>query len=145
MTVFSVIAWYPSSYGRRAVDQLQKVLLQSARCETVKILISAGANTLSSFKSPFLQTTLLSLPLVTYDGDLGLAAELIRAGAIVEEEDNVSFSKFFEYARNNFTPRGFKERFSDGKAIISILEALDIPTNEDSPSSRLYASTGSVN
>lgn len=121
----------------------RRILLLSERYKTARLLLAAGATTSLRFITPFHQTTLLSLSVLTssiYTGEFCMAAELIRAGVVVEDEDLESISFEYEKAIPLFT-RSLKRDPRNSNAIISLLKATGIPKNDNSPKSRLYSST----
>lgn len=121
----------------------RRILLLSERYKTARLLLAAGATTSLRFITPFHQTTLLSLSVLTssiYTGEFCMAAELIRAGVVVEDEDLESISFEYKKAIPLFT-RSLKRDPRNSNAIISLLKATGIPKNDNSPKSRLYSST----
>ncbi|KAI0438504.1 ankyrin repeat-containing domain protein [Xylaria telfairii] len=114
-----------------------------ARYHTVQILLGAGASVLSRFSSPFRQTSILGLSALAsmYGEDLMVVGDLIKAGAEVEDEDMDHFQFRFDHAVKCFSHNKFKEEFSDGKAIISLLEALGTPEHQTNARFQLFELT----
>lgn len=119
-------------------------VLPSARYRTTQILLAAGANTTLHIVTPFWQATLLSLAIQSsaYDEDFEMVVSLIRAGVEIEDNDLGLIDNGYKDAIKNYTTKQFKAEFAEGKAILSLLEALGTPENDDfSSRSRLYALT----
>lgn len=120
------------------------ILLPSASYDTVQLLLDAGATVSLQFVTPFQQMTLLSLSVLTsatYGHGFRVAAELIRAGAVVEDEDAKSISSEYKNAMSVLTPKEFKSNQRSSDAIIYILKVTSTPKNDNSPRSRLHSST----
>lgn len=120
------------------------ILLPSASYDTVQLLLDAGATVSLQFVTPFQQMTLLSLSVLTsatYGHGFCVAAELIRAGAVVEDEDAKSISSEYKNAMSVLTPKEFKSNQRSSDAIIYILKVTSTPKNDNSPRSRLHSST----
>ncbi|KAI0873130.1 hypothetical protein GGS24DRAFT_517948 [Hypoxylon argillaceum] len=114
-----------------------------ARNRTIQIMLGSGADILSRFSSPFRQTSMLGLLALNsmYGKDLMAAADLIKAGAEVEDEDLVHFRHKFDYTYRFLSPLEFKENLGNGIAITSLIEALGMPDNPGSAEYRLLALT----
>ncbi|KAF9877435.1 hypothetical protein CkaCkLH20_05135 [Colletotrichum karsti] len=111
----------------------------------IDIVMDAGAVPNSQVVTPFQTATFLHLAVSSsmYGDDLEIAADLVRVGVSIEEEDKVSFKSRYDHAMMLFEPDDFKAKFTGGKAIISLLEALH-QYHHDGPSSAkmsLYALT----
>lgn len=120
------------------------LLPATARNRTAQMLLAAGANTSLYFVTPFKQGTTLSLKLESslFSEDFEVVVNLIRAGAELEASDLAAFDGRYEDAIEDFTPEDFKSSFSEGKAIMSLIEALGAPGNNDSSlKSQLFALT----
>ncbi|KPM46456.1 hypothetical protein AK830_g205 [Neonectria ditissima] len=114
-----------------------------ARLNTVRLLLEAGARSDLVVNTPFMDSTVLCLATFSsqYGHDFEIIVDLIKSGVAVEEEDLKALTWHYKLAESWYEPEDFKRRYQSGKALLKLLDVLELPAMATSVQSRLYTVT----
>ncbi|KAJ4253822.1 hypothetical protein NW762_010217 [Fusarium torreyae] len=134
--------------SRGLCNQFSESRLQSIQREnTVELLLNAGAQATLRVYTPVMRSSLLSLAAynVQFSFDFETIERLIRFGIDVDEEDLPSFAQSYGFIKKIWKPPvRFKHNFEEGKAVLSLLDALRHRQSSELPrraEDRLYQVT----
>ncbi|CAH0044469.1 unnamed protein product [Clonostachys solani] len=115
-----------------------------ARRDTVQLLLNAGASPIPRFQSDFRSSGMLGLSPLFYLNSLEnfeIIVDLLRAGAIVEDDDLEVFSAIYDRARGWSREAEKRQEWNDGQILKDLIEALGAPTVDDGARFQLFSMT----
>ncbi|CAG9990454.1 unnamed protein product [Clonostachys byssicola] len=113
-----------------------------ARRDTVQLLLNAGASPIPRFQSIFRSSGMLGLSAIFHrtSGNFEIIVDLLRAGAIVEDDDLEVFSATYDQFLG-WSEIKKRQSLNDGQILKVLVEALGAPTASDGARFQLLSMT----
>ncbi|CAH0038741.1 unnamed protein product [Clonostachys rhizophaga] len=115
-----------------------------ARRDTVQLLLNAGCSPISRFQSDFRSSGMLGLSAIFDASELEyfeIIIDLLRAGAIVEDDDLGAFSATYGETLEVCPDFEEEQEWNDGQILKDLIEALGTPTVDDGARFQLFSMT----